>query len=222
VCRAADVEAAQRIAAVDLRPYRANLTEGLTNAMTRAAELGANAVYWEFDTDNGWASAFFLCKSYSPEQNGNDDSAPAPDNSSRRSFAFACRSSTAGSSAGRSARSHSTPRHFARISCALDWEGNVFLRNGLQSTQPTPPTRNGGRVRPRRTVPLARVRTPAPHHHLSACQRRACVSADQPALSAAAARIGQPLTVESMASWYSSRSRSTSSAGRDGLERGRL
>jgi hypothetical protein len=30
-------------------------------------------VYWEFDLDNGWQSSFFLCASYSPEEDEDDD-----------------------------------------------------------------------------------------------------------------------------------------------------
>lgn len=72
-CRALDVAAAEAIAAVDLAAYRGRLTDGLTEAMTRATTVGARAVYWEFDTDNDWDSAFFLCRSYSPEQTENDE-----------------------------------------------------------------------------------------------------------------------------------------------------
>ena len=39
--------------------------------LSRAA--GARAIYWEFDPDNDWKSAFFPCRSYAPERAWNDD-----------------------------------------------------------------------------------------------------------------------------------------------------
>jgi hypothetical protein len=30
-------------------------------------------VYWEFDPDNAWANAFFLCHRYEPASTGNED-----------------------------------------------------------------------------------------------------------------------------------------------------
>jgi hypothetical protein len=60
------------IADVDLDAYRAQLTDGLRKAMDLASIGHSRAVYWEFDVDNGWDSAFFLCRSYSPEAAADD------------------------------------------------------------------------------------------------------------------------------------------------------
>jgi len=72
-CHAHDAAAAEAIAGIDLGPYQEQLRDRLAEALTRASAVGAAAVYWEFDTQNGWDSAFFPCKSYSSEALGNDD-----------------------------------------------------------------------------------------------------------------------------------------------------
>lgn len=70
-CRELDARSASRIADIDLRDYEGELADGLRKA---ADSIGGStkAVYWEFDPDNDWSSAFFLCRSYQPEAEGDD------------------------------------------------------------------------------------------------------------------------------------------------------
>jgi hypothetical protein len=71
-CRGEAPDMAQRITAVDTRPYSASL-RGLLAQVGTQLDGGVEAVYWEFDVDNSWESAVFLCRSYRPEAAGNDD-----------------------------------------------------------------------------------------------------------------------------------------------------
>jgi hypothetical protein len=59
--------AAKEIEAVSLSRYEGQLRSGLKRAVTRAAKLGALAVYFEYDLDNGWDGNFFLCREYVPQ-----------------------------------------------------------------------------------------------------------------------------------------------------------
>ena len=43
------------------------------SALQAAARCRANAVYFEYDLDNDWQSAFFLCEKYKPESAQDDD-----------------------------------------------------------------------------------------------------------------------------------------------------
>lgn len=68
----ADRGVANAIAAIDLTAYESRLRQGVRDAV-RAADGSVAAVYWEFDIDNAWESAFFLCTEYAPEEVGDDD-----------------------------------------------------------------------------------------------------------------------------------------------------
>jgi len=57
---------ARRIGEVDLRPYQADLALGLIAAERSAEEHGAQAVYFEYDVNNGWDGRFFVCGTYAP------------------------------------------------------------------------------------------------------------------------------------------------------------
>jgi hypothetical protein len=72
ICREADAGAASAISSIDLAPYASALEELLEAVGTRISPTAA-AVYWEFDTDNGWQSNFYECRSYRPEVDGDDD-----------------------------------------------------------------------------------------------------------------------------------------------------
>jgi hypothetical protein len=72
-CRELDPKAADAIAAIDLMPYRGQLSSALREVLEGARSHGSAAVYWEFDPDNGWDSAFFLCGDYTPEADGDDE-----------------------------------------------------------------------------------------------------------------------------------------------------
>jgi len=65
-------DSADRIARVGLVAYEADLRRELM----RLASLPQNetrAIYWEFEPDNGWHSAWFRCRSYQPESAGDDE-----------------------------------------------------------------------------------------------------------------------------------------------------
>jgi hypothetical protein len=72
ICRAADPRAASSISSIDLRRYTTALERSIIAAGEWLREPPA-AVYWEFDVDSGWRSAFFRCDSYRPEADGDDD-----------------------------------------------------------------------------------------------------------------------------------------------------
>jgi hypothetical protein len=72
VCANLDRGGFDRIAALDLRPYQDELATVLRGVADSASSSDATAVYWEFDLDNGWDSAFFLCDDYAPEEDGDD------------------------------------------------------------------------------------------------------------------------------------------------------
>jgi len=76
----------KRAEAVDFSQYEAGLRKPLGQALTRAGEPGVKAIYFEYDLDNNWKSAFYLCLSYfSEDQQDNDWAAdweqriPGPD-----------------------------------------------------------------------------------------------------------------------------------------------
>jgi len=72
-CRELDAKAADAIAALDLAPYRDQIASVLETVLATARAQGSAAVYWEFDLDNGWDSAFFLCGDYAPEVDEDDE-----------------------------------------------------------------------------------------------------------------------------------------------------
>lgn len=71
-CRLVDPIEAAAINAIDLTPYEEALTRALGRAGNQVDRATA-AVYWEFDIDNGWNSAFFMCASYQSEAARHDD-----------------------------------------------------------------------------------------------------------------------------------------------------
>src|SRR5687767_7273654 len=64
---------ARRIEAVCLTDYQTSLARGLDTAVRRATSSAARAVYFEYDLDNAWESAFFICPDYRPESAGDED-----------------------------------------------------------------------------------------------------------------------------------------------------
>ncbi|HEV8489703.1 MAG TPA: hypothetical protein VGQ58_07960 [Candidatus Limnocylindrales bacterium] len=72
-CRDVDPVLAGQIANVDLGEYRGQLRQLLNRASHRAVRDDVKAVYWEFDLDNRWDSAAFLCQDYRPESAADDD-----------------------------------------------------------------------------------------------------------------------------------------------------
>jgi hypothetical protein len=72
-CLALDPSTAEGVARVNLGSYEAELANGLRAVLANVRDGGFRAVYWEFDPDNEWSSAFFPCWTYAPEANKDDD-----------------------------------------------------------------------------------------------------------------------------------------------------
>lgn len=72
-------EAAAKIAEVDLSDYMEDMEEGLKRAYEEGEDLGAVAIYFEYDMENQWNGAFFLCTEYNPEEEEDDDWATSAD-----------------------------------------------------------------------------------------------------------------------------------------------
>lgn len=72
-------DAAKKIADVDLADYMEELEEGLKRSYEEAEEIDAVAVYFEYEMENHWTGAFFLCSEYNPEEEEDDDWATVPD-----------------------------------------------------------------------------------------------------------------------------------------------
>jgi hypothetical protein len=66
-------ELAARIAALDFLSYQGSLAHPLKEAASLATKSQAAALYFEFDLDNAWSCAFFVCPEYRPEADGDDD-----------------------------------------------------------------------------------------------------------------------------------------------------
>ena len=64
---------ASRISHVNLSVYEEGLCRGLSLALERARGLSAQAVYFEYDLDNDWASNFFICRGYNAKEAGDED-----------------------------------------------------------------------------------------------------------------------------------------------------
>jgi hypothetical protein len=71
-CRADAPDREPGVSAVDLRQYSAALTD-LIERIPHLLGPKIAAVYWEFDLDNEWSSAAFLCLAYEPEGAADDD-----------------------------------------------------------------------------------------------------------------------------------------------------
>lgn len=72
-------DAASKIQDVDLTDYMEELEEGLKRAYEEGEDLGALAVYFEYDMENHWNGAYYLCTEYSPEDEEDDDWATSAD-----------------------------------------------------------------------------------------------------------------------------------------------
>lgn len=62
-----------RIARLAFPAYQLRLQPYLTKARTAAARHSAKAIYFEYDLDNDWQSAFFICDKYNSESAHDDD-----------------------------------------------------------------------------------------------------------------------------------------------------
>ncbi|ANC78552.1 hypothetical protein ABE65_017800 [Fictibacillus phosphorivorans] len=66
-------ERAKTIKQVDLNEYVNELKTGLKQSLKIAQEQTARAIYFEYDIDNNWDSAFFICEEYSKLEDEDDD-----------------------------------------------------------------------------------------------------------------------------------------------------
>lgn len=64
---------AKKIEQISLDTYINELKSGLEQSIKIAQEQAARAIYFEYDLDNNWDSAFFICGEYSPLQDEDDD-----------------------------------------------------------------------------------------------------------------------------------------------------
>jgi hypothetical protein len=67
------LELAAKISALDFVSYEEALMYPLRETVSLASKSEAAAIYFEFDLDNAWSSAFFVCPDYRPEVEGDDD-----------------------------------------------------------------------------------------------------------------------------------------------------
>lgn len=72
-------EVTRKIEEIDLSDYMEELEEGLKRAYEEAEEIDAVAVYFEYEMENQWTGAYFLCSEYNPEEEEDDDWASVPD-----------------------------------------------------------------------------------------------------------------------------------------------
>lgn len=66
-------EIATEIAEISLTEYSDELEEALKRAYEEAEEAEAPAVYFEYDMDNEWNGALYVCPEYAPEDEEDDD-----------------------------------------------------------------------------------------------------------------------------------------------------
>jgi len=62
-----------RISTLDFRPYQQGIADSFAEAIRRFDGSTAVALYFEYDLDNDWDSAFFLCPEYNPESAEDED-----------------------------------------------------------------------------------------------------------------------------------------------------
>lgn len=64
---------ANTIKQISLNQYVNDLKLGLEQSIKIAQKQTARAIYFEYDLDNNWDSAFFICKEYSSLEDEDDD-----------------------------------------------------------------------------------------------------------------------------------------------------
>lgn len=69
----AGTDRANTIKQIDLIQYVKELHTGLEKSLKIAQEQTASAVYFEYDLDNKWDSAFFICEGYNQLEDEDDD-----------------------------------------------------------------------------------------------------------------------------------------------------
>jgi hypothetical protein len=52
------------ISSISITAYESKLRTGLEKAISKAKEINAKAVYFEYDLDNDWQGKYFICKEY--------------------------------------------------------------------------------------------------------------------------------------------------------------
>ncbi len=69
----ANPDVVNAVTAVPLDDYEIALRELIRRAYEKASQSSMQALYFEFDMDNEWHSAIFLCKEYEPESKADDE-----------------------------------------------------------------------------------------------------------------------------------------------------
>ncbi len=69
----AGTERANKIRQIDLNDYKKELKMGLEQSIKIAIELDSKAIYFEYDLDHNWESAFYICEEYNPLEDSDDD-----------------------------------------------------------------------------------------------------------------------------------------------------
>ncbi|MBM7662805.1 hypothetical protein JOC85_003616 [Bacillus mesophilus] len=69
----AGADRANTIKQLDLNEYVNDLKLGLKQSLKIAQEQTARAIYFEYDLDNNWDSAFFICDEYNRLEDEDDD-----------------------------------------------------------------------------------------------------------------------------------------------------
>ncbi|RIW34300.1 hypothetical protein D3H55_10000 [Bacillus salacetis] len=71
--RLAGPDRANTINQIALNQYEKELRQGLEQSIKIAEKQTARAIYFEYDLDNKWDSAFFICEEYTPLEDEDDD-----------------------------------------------------------------------------------------------------------------------------------------------------
>jgi len=71
--RLAGQDEANLIHSLDFPDYEHRLRDPFQQALSKSRSSPVKAIYFEYDLDNSWHSAFYLCTSYDPQALENDD-----------------------------------------------------------------------------------------------------------------------------------------------------
>lgn len=69
----AGLDYARKIYSLSLESYKNELRDRFQQALTIAEKAKAKAIYFEYDMDNSWSSAFYIHEEYNPQEYGDDD-----------------------------------------------------------------------------------------------------------------------------------------------------
>lgn len=63
----------KRIGQIDLSEFQKSLYESLMESLDIAVTISAQAIYFEYDIENGWKGHFLICPEYYPESEEDED-----------------------------------------------------------------------------------------------------------------------------------------------------